>query len=143
MSLIIDYESDDYRFYKELNEDVQLKPTSSKHWDIQIENGDYVNVAGERSLENAIVIAIMTRFNELDRGLYDGFGCKIHDFVKALKSDMLVYEIELSVKEVLEKMRRIHKVNWIEITDSKDCNYHVCFSVTSIDDEIVKGELNV
>lgn len=141
----MDYESDDYRFYKDLNEDVLLIPVGKgKHYDICFENGDYVNITGENSLKNAIIIAIMTRYNELfSIPVYERFGCKIHEFVKALKSDMVMYEIELSIREVLEKMRRIHEINWIEVTESKDFNYHVSFSVTSINDELVKGELNV
>ena len=67
MSLPINTESDDYQFYKTLNEDVQLKPTfpKSNNWDIQMTNGDYVNIRGKNSLFNAICIAIMTRFQEL------------------------------------------------------------------------------
>ena len=114
MTLPFDSSSDDYRLYKTLNEDVQLKPVSDtgEHWDIQMSNGDYVNVTGLESLRNAICIAIMTRFNELDFiPLYEGFGCRAHELIKANKSEMVRYKVELFVVDVLERMRRIQSVN--------------------------------
>lgn len=132
--------------YEILNEDVQLKPTfqTSKHWDIQMSNGDYVNVTGKDSLYNAIVIAIMTRFKELaDIPLYEDFGCRVHELLKALKSDMVLYDVELYITEVLENMRRIQEINELIVTDSDAHTYHVYFNVTSINDEIVTGEVDI
>lgn len=142
--LYVDTESDDYRFYKTLNEDVQLKPNEFQKYDIQMENGDYVNVTGKESLYNAIVIAIMTRFNELKNNpLYVDFGCRAHELIKANKSEEMVrYKIEVFIEEVLGNMRRIHEINFIEIIDD-DHLYKVNFGVTSIDDEIVNGSLNL
>lgn len=142
--LPIDSSSYDYQFNKTLNEDVQLKPDNLNRWDLQMENGDYVNVTGNQSLHNAICIAIMTRFGELkENKLYDEFGCRLHELIKANKSPMVEYKIELFVMEVLEKMRRIHEVNWVEITDSLDHSYEIKFNVTSINDEIVEGSVEV
>lgn len=141
MTLPINYESEDDLFYKTLNEDVQLKPIGKgKHWDITINNGDYTNVTGKNSLFNAIVIAIMTRYQELNVPLYEGFGCRVHELIKANKSDMVKYEIELFITDVLENMRRIKEINDIEITDS-DNHYQVYLNVTSINDEIVNGSV--
>lgn len=144
MTLTVDLESDDYRFYKTLNEDVQLMPDEFNQWDLQMENGDYVNVAGNQSLHNAICIAIMTRYGELkDNPLYDEFGCHVHELIKANKSPMVEYEVELFVVEVLEEMRRIQEVNWVEVTDSEDHAYKIAFNVTSISDEIVEGSVEI
>lgn len=146
MMLPINAESDGYRFYKTLNEDVQIKPVSptSKHWDIQMENGDYVNVDGLESLRNAICIAIMTRFNELDfMGLYDGFGCRVHELVKKNKSEMVKYKIELFINEVLENMRRISIVNDVTVSECDIHSYLVEFNVTSISDETVTGSVTI
>ena len=140
----IDISSDDYNFYKTLNEDVHLKPDAYNRWDLQMENGDYVNVAGNQSLHNAICIAIMTRYGELkDNPLYEEFGCHLHELIKANKSPMVEYKIELFVIEILEKMRRILEVNWIEVTDSEDNAYKITFNVTSINDEIVEGSVEI
>lgn len=148
MTLPVDYESDDYQYFKTLNEDVQVLPRSptADHWDIQMNNGDYVNVTGKDSLRNAICIAIMTRFNELDYNqLYDGFGCRAHQLVKANKSEMVRFEIEVYVSEVLENMRRIQEVNSLKVSDSnyEAYSYSVEFNVTSINDEIVTGSVNL
>lgn len=144
MSLRVDTESDDYRFYKTLNEDVKLIPNKYGKYDIAIENGDYVTVTGHSSLYNAIVIAIMTRFNELqDIPLYKEFGCKVHELIKETKSDKVYYQIELYVREVLENMRRISEINELIVTDSQDAHYTVYFNVTSITDEMVSGEVEI
>ena len=146
MVLPVDYESDDYKYFKTLNEDVQIKPISptAQHWDIQMENGDYVNVTGKESLRNAISIAIMTRFNELNEiSLYDGFGCRVHELIKANKSEMIRYKIELFTMEVLENMRRIQTVNNVTVSDSSICSYNIEFNVTSISDETITGSVTI
>ncbi|WP_458454193.1 hypothetical protein [Methanobrevibacter sp.] len=144
MSLKVDTESEDYQFYKTLNEDVELIPNRYGKYDLNFENDDYVNVTGKKSLYNAIVIAIMTRFNELgDIPLYEEFGCRVHELLKDNKSDMVMYEIELYIRNVLENMRRILEVNEIKVTENPRENYHVYFNVTSINDEIVAGEMDI
>lgn len=145
MTLPLNAESDGYRF-KTLNEDVQVRPVSptSQHWDIQMNDGDYVNVNGLESLRNAICIAIMTRFDELDfMPLYDGFGCRAHELVKANKSEMVRYKIELFIVQVLENMRRIETVNSVTVTDDDSSSYLIEFNVTSISDEIVTGSVTI
>lgn len=127
-----------------LNEDIQLKPDEYNRWDMQFENGDLVNVSGVESLKNAIIIAIMTRYQELSESfLYDDFGCRIHELVKANKSGMVKYKIELFTRDVLEKMRRVKSINWIEVTDNHNENYHVEFSVNGLNDETITGEVNI
>lgn len=147
MPLQVDTESDDYRFYKTLNEDILLKPDKYNKWDMQFENGDIINVTGHESLKNGICIAIMTRFQELKNNkTYNDFGCRIHELIKANKSNMVMYKIQIFIEEVLLNMRRIRKINWINVEDSLDndyAKYHVTFSVTSITDEIVEGELSL
>lgn len=144
MSLKVDNESEDYRFYKTLNEDVKLIPNRYGKYDLAMENEDYVNVTGNESLYNAIIIAIMTRFNELaDIPLYEDFGCRVHEVIKALKSDTTLYDVELYITEVLENMRRIQEINELSVTDSDTNTYHVYFNVTSINDEIVTGEVDI
>ena len=144
MVLPIDYESNNYKFYKTLNEDVKLDITSekSRHYDIVMETGDYVNVSGKDSLQNAIVIAIMTRFNELDIPLYKNFGCRAHELIKAKQTDMVKYKIKLYTINVLESMRRIKEVNSVELIES-DGKYQINYQVTSINDETLNGSVNL
>ena len=107
-----DFDDDDYRFYKTLNEDILLKPNKWNEWDMQFQEGDVVNVTGHDSLHNAICIAIMTRYQELKHNpLYSDFGCRIHELIKANKSEMVKYKIELFVQDVLRNMRRVRKIN--------------------------------
>lgn len=146
MVLPCDFDDDNHRFYQTLNEDILLKPNCWNEWDMQFQNGDLVNVTGHESLQNAICIAIMTRYNELQHNqLYSNFGCRIHELIKANKSLMVKYKIELYVNDVLKQMRRVKKINWINVTENtmEPYNYYVTWSVTSITDEIVEGEVNL
>ncbi|MBQ9024855.1 MAG: hypothetical protein IJ104_00535 [Methanobrevibacter sp.] len=145
--LPIDYEDEGYRFYKTLNEDIELKPDEHNQWDMTFENGDIINLTGHDSLRNAICIAIMTRYKELSHNqLYNEFGCRVHELIKANKSRMVEYKIELFIEDVLTHMRRVKKVNYVNITDNPKGNtykYLVEFNVTSISDKTVMGRVNL
>ena len=119
-----------------------VSPTAN-HWDIKMSNGDYVNLTGKESLRNAICIAIMTRFQELDSiPLYEEFGCRAHQLIQANKSEMVRYEIELYISEVLENMRRIQEVNSLKVSDSDTHSYFAEFNVTSVNDETITDGVN-
>lgn len=137
MTLPHDYKNINHRLYSTLNEDVHLKSDEYGRWDLDFKNGDIVYVDGPESLENACVIAIMTRYNELDKNpLYKDFGCRVHELIKENQSVMVEYKIKEFIQDTLRKMRRIKKVNWVEVTSSNQdfCKYDVAFSITSIDD---------
>lgn len=130
---------------KTLNEDVRLIPNEYGEWDIDFQNDDWVNVSGVDSVLNACIIAIMTRFKELGfLETYENFGCKVHELIKENKGKDTKYHIELYIAEVLEKIRRIKTVNWVEVTDSPDdeyYNYKVTFNITCISDDDEDGEI--
>ncbi len=145
MTLPVDYESEQHRFYKTLNMDVQLKPSSdkSKHYDVQMENGDFVNVISHDSLHNAIVIAIMTRFNELNISVYENFGCRVHELIKARQTERVKYQIELFITDVLENIRRIKEIESVEVIVDEDNLYKINYHVLSISDELVSGSVRL
>ena len=145
MTLPVDYESEQYRFYKTLNMDVQLKPTSNKsqHYDVQMENEDFVNVISHDSLCNAIVIAIMTRFNELNIPIYENFGCRVHELIKARQTEMVKYQVELLITDVLENIRRIKEIESVEVIVDEDNLYKINYHVLSISDELVSGSVRL
>ena len=137
-----DFDDDDHRFYQTLNEDILLKPNKWNEWDMQFHEGDVVNVTGHDSLHNAICIAIMTRYQELKHNpLYSDFGCRIHELIKANKSEMVKYKMELFVQDVLRNMRRVKNVNEIIITETGANEYNVHFNITSITDETIRGDV--
>ena len=144
MTLPLDTSSYDYKYLKNLNEDVKLKSDIYGSWDLDMANDDYINVTGNNSLLNACIIAIMTRFNELKQiPTYERFGCRVHELIKDNQTKMFTFKLETDIREVLEKMRRIRTVNWIKISKTDVHEYTVSFSITSINDEIVKGELSL
>lgn len=141
MALPVDYESDDYKFNKTLNCDLQLIPDQYNQWDLNFRRGDLVNVTGHDSLRNGIILAIMTRFQELYRNkLYSDFGCRIHELIKSNKSNMVRYKIEQFIVTVVSNMRRVNKINEITVTENGNHGYLVYFEVVSVNDELVKGE---
>lgn len=148
MTLPVDTDSDDYKFYKTLLNDIKLVPNEySVHWDIVFENGDLVNLSGKESLKNAICLTIMTRANELyNNPTYSSFGCRIHELIKSNKSNMVIYKIEQYITQVLKDMRRIKKINEITVIDNPNSEYwkyKVYFNVTSFNDELINGEVNL
>lgn len=143
-----DETSDDYRFNKTLHMDVEVLPDQwNNKWDLQFSDGDFKILTGADSLRNAINIAIMTRYGELKNELYyPSFGCKIHELVKANKSIVVQKKIQYYCENVLNEMRRIKRVNEIIVTDNKENNAHkygVYFNITSINDEIINGSVNL
>lgn len=153
--LPIDEEDYDFRFLKNLNMDVKLKSNQYGEWDIVFDDlsNDWVNVTGTDSLINACIIAIMTRFNELDDiGMtsdyppYEDFGCRVHELIKANKSKNVKYRIELFIEDTLNSIRRVKKVHWIMVEDIEDeyYNYSVSFCVSYLrDDDIEENMLDV
>ena len=141
-----DYTDVSHRLYSTLNEDMQLESDEYGKWDIKFVDGDIVNVTGLDSLVNACIIAIMTRYNELTGNpLYVDFGCKVHELIKDNKGHMTVYKMKQFINETLSSMRRVKKVNWINVMDSGGMNYsyEIIFNITSIDNLTAKGELRL
>ena len=52
--LPVNQDSNDYKFFQTLNEDIKLLPNEYGEWDMVFENDDIVNVTGAESLANAI-----------------------------------------------------------------------------------------
>ena len=144
MTLPINTESYDYKFRKTLNQDVQLTNTDHTQFDIVIENGDYKNITGHQSLNNACIIAILTRYGELtENPTYRNFGCHAHQIIKQNKTKINRYKLEAYITQTLQKIRRIRTVNNVQvIEDSKD-TYTVNFNVTSHNDETITGKVNL
>lgn len=140
MTLPINTESYDFKFNKTLNEDVRLKSDEFGKYDLDMDNGDYINIVGLNSLQNACIIAILTRFGEIKNSTYNEFGCHVHDLIKDNQNKMTKFKLETYILEVLGKIRRIKTVNWVNIT-ANNGSYDVGFNVTSINDETVGGKI--
>ncbi len=126
----------DKEFFSTLNEDIKLSPNEFGEWDMVFEDYDVVNATGLESLANAITILIMTRYGELKHNILykDDFGCKIHQIVKDNISNLNNYKIEKYIDEAIKRMRRVKRINYIQVKP-KQKGYSVVLSVTSIDDD--------
>lgn len=144
MALPLDTSSIDYKFNKTLNEDVELVSNEYGAFDIHMENGDYVNVTGHKSLLNACIIAIMTRYDELKHNpTYTGFGCHVHELIKDNQNKMFFFKLETYIMDTLNNIRRVKTVNMVNITLTEVNKFKVEFDITSINDETIKGSVNL
>ena len=142
MTLPIDTTSYDYKFNKTLNEDVKLKSDEYGFFDLDMRNGDYINVTGLDSLLNACIIAIMTRYGELtDNPTYDEFGCQAHELPKQNQNNLFLFKLETYITNTLSEMRRVLTVNSVNIKRVDIHDYQVEFDITSINDETIKGSV--
>lgn len=134
----------DNEFYKTLNEDIKLSPNEFGEWDMVFEDYDIVNATGLESLANAITILIMTRYGELKHNILykDDFGCKIHSVVKDNITNLNNYKIEKYIDEAIKRMRRVKRINYIQVKPEQN-GYSVVLSVTSIDDEDLNLKLEL
>ena len=143
MTLPVDVNSYDYKFNKTLNEDVKLKSDKYGFFDLDMCNGDYINVTGTNSLLNACIIAIMTRYNEIQNSTYENFGCRIYDLIKDNHTTMFLFKLETYVTETLSRIRRIYSVDNVQITEQPNDQFLIEFQVTSVNDEIVAGSVTL
>lgn len=142
MTLPIDTTSYDYLHNKTLNEDVRLKSDNYGFFDLDMNNGDYVNVTGLNSLQNACIIAIMTRYGELTGNpTYDEFGCRAHELPKQNQNSLFQFKLESYINDTLTRMRRVKTVNQINVRRVGVHDYQVEFDITSINDELIKGSV--
>lgn len=144
MSLPVDMEDAGYLFRKTLNEDIKLVSDEYGVYDIEFHetpvDNDFVNVTGYDSLVNGCIIAIMTRYKELQSNpTYEDFGCRVHELIKANRNSLTKYKIELFITDTLEKIRRIKTVEEVNVMESDTHDYFVYFIITSYDDETVKA----
>lgn len=125
------------------NKDIDLNDTGYGYWDICVEDKEFVTLNGLKSLENGIIIAILTRFNELKQlPSYDNFGCKVHDLIKARKTRLNEFKIKTYIKESVEAMNRIKKVDDVTLTPTR-LGYKAKIYCTSINGNKVSVEVNL
>jgi phage gp46-like protein len=142
MTLPVNTKSYDYNYNKTLNEDVKLKSDEYGFFDLDMRNGDYINVTGLDSLLNACIIAIMTRYGELtDNPTYNEFGCMAHELPKQNQNRLFLFKLETYITDTLTSMRRVNTVNSVDIKRTGIHDYQVEFDITSINDETIKGSV--
>ena len=125
-----------------LNRDVDLNYNTNMFRDICIDENGLVTVDSVESLQNAIIISILTRLDEIKTPTYTGFGCRVHEYIKTRQTRLQKFKIEKTIEETLENMHRIKSVDDIRLT-ATPMGYHVVIHCTSINNQIVNTELNI
>ena len=123
-----------------LNQDVVLKHTGYGFWDICLDKDGLVFVDDVRSLENEVIISILTRFNELNIPTYEGFGCRAHELIKAKNTKLNKFKIKKYIQESIENMNRIQSVEDVVMTPTGNHGYKVHVYATSINNNIISAE---
>ena len=131
-----------------LNKDINLIERDCGYWDYEFQYGDLVISEDKQSLRNGLIIACLTSWNYLNRQgnpTYSVFGNKSYWELKKKKSSMREYTIKQYFIEVLNRIRRVHRVVDLQVIDHPtDPNaYRVYFTVEAVNDEIVNGEFNI
>ena len=133
---------------KTLNKDINLIERENGYWDYEFQYGDLVTSEDKQSLRNGLIIACLTSWNYLNRQgnpTYNEFGNKAYRELKKKKGTMVEYTIKQYFLEVLNRIRRVHRVVDLKVEHhSTDPNaYNVVFTVEAINDEIVRGNFKV
>lgn len=131
-----------------LNKDIQLVEKENGYWDFEFQYGDYVLAENKKSLRSALIIACLTSWNYMNRQgnpTYSTFGNRAYQELKKKKSPIVEYAIKQYFLEVLNNIRRVHRVVNLEIRDTpSDPNaYDVLFTVEANNDELVRGQFSI
>jgi len=122
-----------------LNKDIQLVTDNHGKYDFQFVKNDLKVADGLESYRNAVIIAILTGYQELNKTnnpTYADFGDKAYQTIKRNKSKDVIFELESYITEVVTNMRRTNSVEEVQITDSEE-GYNILVKAISITDEQV------
>lgn len=98
------------------NRDMKLKPTNYGQYDRELYVNDFKTVEGLESVENSIIISLMTQLGELNHNpTYKNFGCDIHAHLKTNYTPLTKITIEETLTKTIEKIKDIQTVNHIQI----------------------------
>jgi hypothetical protein len=131
---------------KTLHKDVKLVKTDNDHYDISIKNGDYEIVEGRESLQNAALFAILLHFNELNLNpTYQNRGNRAYFYIKDRNIALSRLNIQESIKEALEDVRRIKTVNYVTVNpiENNPNKLKVNISLTGLNDEEIEMEARI
>ena len=134
--------------YNTLHKDIHLTETTCGKWDITFQKGDLQIDTDKKALRDGLIIACLTSWNYLNHRknpTYETFGNKSYWELNKKKSSMVQYTIKQYFIEVLNNIRRVHKIEDIQVIDNPtDPNaYDVIFTVQCINDEIVTGRFSL
>jgi hypothetical protein len=123
--------------------DINLNDTGYGYYDTQFKDGDLDIVNGVASVENGIIQAILTRYNELKQlPSYTGFGSRVHDYIKDNGSNLNRFKIRSAIKESIEAMNRVASVESVTLEETRE-GYYVTVECTSADGSRINMEANL
>ena len=107
------------------NKDIKLKPSSYGQYDREFYVNDFKTVEGLESVENSIIISLMTRLGELNHNpTYNNFGCGIYAHLKQNYTPLTKITIQEQITKSLEKIKGITNVEHVQIQSNPN-NPHI------------------
>ena len=134
--------------YRTLNRDIGLVKRSNGQWDLWFDNGDNVYATEFHSLQVGIIVACLTSWNYMNRygnPTYEVFGNESYSLLKRNKSQDVQFKIKAYFEECLNRMRRVHEVENLEVHEVEDnpYKYLVTFTVRAMSNYLVDGSFEI
>lgn len=128
---------------EKLNRDIDLNHAGYGFWDVCLDDDGFIFIDDVASLENGIIISILTRFRELQElPTYEDYGCRVHEMVKTRQTKLNEFKIKNYIQESVEAMNRIASVEDVELTHTP-VGYHAEIYATSITGNIINVEADL
>lgn len=127
---------------EKLNRDIDLNNSGYGFWDVSLNDDGFVFIDDVESLQNGIIITILTKYHELMQiPTYKDFGCRVHEMIKTKQTKLNEFKIKTYIQESVEAMNRIQSVEDVQLTYTP-VGYHIEVYATSISG-IVNVEVEV
>lgn len=128
---------------EKLNKDIDLNHTGYGFWDVSLDDDGFVFIDDVSSLENGIIITILTRYKELmELPTYEDYGCRVHEMIKTRQTKLNEFKIRNYIQESVEAMNRIQSVEEVTLTHIP-IGYHAEIYATSITGNVVNVEVTL
>jgi hypothetical protein len=116
-----------------INKDIKLKNMSNGQYDREFYVNDFKTVEGLESVQNSVIISLMTRLGELNHNpTYNGFGCSACSHLKQNNIPLTQLTIQESINTCLKKIKEVKSVDHIQIEadPSNPYSMNVFFTIT-------------
>lgn len=130
---------------KTLNKDMKLIQKPNLKYDIDFIKEDLHTVTDTESVHNAIILSVLTGYQELKRTnnpTYSNFGDRAYECLKRNKNKNTKYLIIKYLETCILRIRRIKQINEINLAEYNE-GYKVHYSITTITDNTLTGDVTL
>ena len=128
------------------NKDIKLKKMNNGEYDRELYVNDFKTVKNLESVENSIIISLMTRLGELNHNpTYNNFGCNIYAHLKQNYTPLTKITIQETLTKTIEKIKGITNVKHVQIHANPNNPYtlDVFFTITLDNDTQMSDKIEL